>query len=43
MKAISHMAILREIEAQTVGIGQSMLDNMFVQFAERTDRIPAGE
>lgn len=33
MKAISHMAILREIEAQTTGIGQSMLDNGFAQFS----------
>jgi hypothetical protein len=33
MKAISHMAILRQIEAQTTGIGQSMLDNRFAQFA----------
>lgn len=35
VKAISHMAILREIEAQTIGIGQSMLDNGFAQFTVR--------
>ena len=35
VKAISHMAILREVEAQTIGIGQSMLDNGFAQFTVR--------
>jgi hypothetical protein len=35
VKAISHMALLHEIDAQTSGIGRAMLDNGFAQFAMR--------